>query len=425
MVVKDLEYKVAQLGLMSGLIGYALSFYSVYLFHLIIIIFLIYVFFINRELSVRTLKIILPIIIFFLYSAFTLFWVRNLELGLVNLFYILCGLFAVVFSVICSKDEYKLQKTYKLIVVLAAINFLIGFFESLGFFRLPMSPYSAYASFFGYKASDLSGFYAYQVDSILSRPTGFNGNPNTFGFVFIITFPFLFFYNNLLKCISLVLLVFFNFYLQSRGVFIATILFFLIYFIFNFKKIFIYFIGLVFLIFIFPHFLNYDFDSLRISSSFNSVGVGVNNIIDNNINLYSNSTDVRSSIYALGIMNLLNNPFFGLGLGGVQSVLIDINSPIQSFHFYFLEILINYGIVFYIFFLLFYIGLVFKILIIGKKINNVKYKKIVLSVFYSLAIMPFASIAPSSIVYNLTAWIVVGLALSIVFLEKEGKLNEK
>ena len=39
--------------------------------------------------------------------------------------------------------------------------------------------------------------------------------------------------------------------------------------------------------------------------------------------------------------------------------------------------------------------------------------------------MPFASIAPSSIVYNLTAWTVVGLALSIVHLDKEGKLGGK
>lgn len=423
--VENLEYKISKWGFISGLIGYALSFYSVYFFHLMVLFFLIYTFLISGKINLRTVNVVKPVIVFLLFSAITLIWTKNFEIGLKNLFYIICGLFAVIFTVLATSDEFKLKKIYKILIVVSMINFTIGFCESLGIFRFPVSPFSPYAPYFGIKASDLNEFSAFQLDSILSKPTGLNGNPNTFGFVFILLFPFLFFYNKYLKVISLVFVLFFNYYVQSRGIFIATILFFFIYFLINFGRKFIYFLVALLVLLIVLPFLNYDFDSLRISSSFESLSVGVDNILNKDINLYSNSTDVRSSIYTLGLIHLFENPLIGLGLGGIQSILIVMNSPIQSFHFYFLEVLVDYGMVFYLFFIGYYISLILELFKITKKKINVKVRSIVLAVFYSLIIMPFASITPSSIVYNLTAWIVIGLALSIIYLDKEGKLNGK
>ena len=425
MLVENLEYKISKWGVVSCLIGYALSFYSVYLFHIIVLFFLIYGIFISGKVNLRTVRVLKPVIIFLLFSALTLIWTRNFEVGLRNFFYIVCGFFAVIFVVLSTNNKYRLRKIYNILILVSVVNFGIGFCESLGFFRLPISPFSPYAQYFGIKASNLNEFNTFQLGSILSKPTGFNGNPNNFGFVFIILFPFLFFYNKYLKFISLVLLIFFNYYVQSRGIFIATILFFVVYFLINFGKNFIYFLVLSLVSLILIPFLNYDFDSLRIFSSFDSLSIGVDNILNEDINLYSNSTDVRSSIYTLGLVNLFQNPILGLGLGGIQSILISMNSPIQSFHFYFLEILIDYGIAFYLIFLSYYIFLISRIFKISKKVVDSDNKKIILAVFYSLIIMPLASITPSSIVYNLTAWIVVGLALSIIHLDKEGEFNEK
>ncbi|MBB4810270.1 hypothetical protein HNP31_002005 [Acinetobacter johnsonii] len=422
MVINHVEYKIAKLGLFSGLLGYTLSFHSIYLFHLILILYAFYVFLIKRAISVDILKITFPILIFFLYSAFTLLWVKNLELGLINLFYILCGFFAVLFTALCSINLIKIQATYKLLVIVFFINCLVGVCESLGLFRLPMSPYSQYASFFGYKPSDLNELYSYQLTSVLSRPTGFYWNPNNFGFVFIISFPFLFFYNNFTKYCSIFYLLFFNYFLQSKGLFVASLLFFILYFSINLdKKIYKILLLSPFLL-IFVSFITFDFDIMRISTTFDSIGVGFNNIKSGNIDLYSDSTNIRSSIYALGIQNLINNPLLGMGLGGMQSFLISIGSPIESFHFYFLEVLINYGILFYLVFLFFYFSVVIRLYKLSKVVNF-RYRKIILSVFYSLSILPFASISPSSIVYILAAWIIFGLALSILFLGKKGAFH--
>ncbi|EXS24704.1 O-antigen ligase like membrane family protein [Acinetobacter baumannii 573719] len=424
MVINQVEYKIARLGLISALFGYAFSFHSVYFFHLVVLLFLFYIIFFRKNVNFNALRIITPIFVFFIYSAFTLLWVDNLELGVINLFYIFCGLFAAFFTVLCSIDLIKLQSTFKILVVVFLINCVIGVCESLNLFRLPMSPYSPYASFFGYKPSDLNELYSYQIYSVLSRPTGFYWNPNNFGFVFILSFPFLFFYNKFLKYFSLFFLIFFNYFLQSKGLFISSILFFLLYFSFNLNKEIYKILLMIPILLIVISLLNFDFNIMRISTSFDSLYIGLDNIKNGNINLYSDSTDIRSSIYALGIQNLLNNPLLGLGLGGMQSFLISIDSPIQSFHFYFLEVLINYGIIFYFFFIFFYFLLVFKLYKLSKIVAILKYKKIILSVFYSLIILPIASISPSSIVYILAAWTIIGFALAILFLGKKGAFHD-
>lgn len=425
MVVDNVEYKLTRLGTISALLGYAFSFYSFYLFHLISILFLTYIFFIKKKIKINVIVTIYPLLVLVIYSIFSLFWTPNVEIGLRNVFYIFNGLIVVLFLANGIKSESDLNKIYKVVMSIALINFIIGFFESLGVFRLPMSPYSPYASYFGYKSSDLTNLLVDQISSVLSKPTGFNGNPNTFGFVFIMLFPFLFFYNKALKALSLFFLVFFNFYLQSRGVFLATIVFVLLYTIFNVKRNYLYLIFLLPISIFALMYLDYDFSDMRIASSFDSVTIGLSNIKLNEVNLYSNSTDVRSSIYLIGLNNLLESPLFGLGIGGIQSVLVDMDSPILSFHFYFLEALVDYGFIFYIIFIGYYIKLIKKIYKIYKRASNISTKNIVQAIFYSLCIIPVASISPSSIVYNLSAWTVIGLALVIVSLSDRGKLIEK
>lgn len=425
MVITNVEYKLARLGVISALLGYAFSFYSFYLFHLISILFLTHIFFIKKNIKENVIATIYPLLVLFIYSVLSLFWTSDVKIGLRNVFYISNGLIVVLFLANGIKSESDLNKFYKIVVSITLINFIIGFFESLGVFRLPMSPYSPYASYFGYKSSDLTDLFVDQISSVLSKPTGFNGNPNTFGFVFIMLFPFLFFYNKALKALSLFLLVFFNFYLQSRGVFLATIFFILLYTVFNVRRNYLYLI-LLFPISIFAFmYLDYDFSDMRIASSFESVTVGLSNIKLNEVNLYSSSTEVRSSIYLIGLNNLSESPLFGLGIGGIQSVLVDMGSPILSFHFYFLEALVDYGFIFYMLFIGYYIKLIKKTYKIYKRASNISTKNIVQAIFYSLCIIPVASIAPSSIVYNLSAWTVIGLALVIVKLSDRGRLIEK
>ena len=282
-----------------------------------------------------------------------------------------------------------------------------------------MSPYSPYAHYFGYSQKDLNDVAYYAVNSVMNRPTGFNGNPNNFGFVYAIGLPFLFFYNRSMKFISIFLLIWFNLYIQSKGLFLATLIFliFLIFFEYkkNIKTLIVFF---PLLIIYFFYFNNFDLTNYRFFNLFDSVMVGWEQIrLGQNLDP-KNSTDFRSYIYGLGLYNLMNHPWFGLGIGGIQSILINLNFDIQSFHFYFLEVLVDYGIIFYILFIFYYFNIVRKLLFIARNgpYELANYAK---SSALSLIILPFASISPSSIVYILSAWIVLGFSIAII------KLSEK
>ncbi|WP_336957142.1 O-antigen ligase family protein [Acinetobacter johnsonii] len=417
MIVKNLGKKIGYLGIISALLGYTVSYYQVYLFHIVILCFCLYVIVFSTKLKSFSFEVVKPILLFLAYSILSLIWTVNIETGLRNIFYLVCGFFTAFFIANCSNSFDDIVKVTKLIVYLSLLNFIIGFFETLGVFRLPMSPYSPYASFFGYAQTDMNDFYSYAVDTILKRPTGFNGNPNNFGFVFAIIMPFIFLYSKYLKFIGLFLLVWFNIYIQSRGLFLASLIFFIVLFLFDYKKNIKYLpLGILFLAVILP-FYTLNLTEYRFSSTLESIFSGLEMIKSGGGDTNS-STDVRSFIYSLGFSNLLKAPFLGLGIGGIQSILTAMDFEIQSFHFYFLEMLIDYGIVFYIIFLVFYIRLIIKLVKIYRNSNDLNWKRISKGCAISLIIMPFASISPSSIVYILTAWVVLGLSLTLVKLYK-------
>lgn len=117
------------------------------------------------------------------------------------------------------------------------------------------------------------------MDYNLSKPTGFSGNPNTFGFVALLFAPLLCFYPNkkiykILFSISFLVL----FYkIDSKSLFFTYIFGFLLYyFLFEKIKVILYMIPL-FLLLPIVSFLNFDFDSnARIFSVFDEISKGFN-----------------------------------------------------------------------------------------------------------------------------------------------------
>lgn len=417
MVIKSISKKISFLGLVAALIGYAVSYHQIYLFHLVMGFLFFYYIAIYQRVNSLSYLIVKPVLIFISFSAVSLIWAPNLEIGLRNIFYLFCGFFAVLFVANCSASSEEIFKITKLIIFISLINFLIGFCETLGLFRLPMSPYSPYASYFGYAQTDMNDFYSYTVDTILKRPTGFNGNPNNFGFVFAIILPFIFLYNKYMKFIALFLLVWFNIYIQSRGLFLSSILFFVLLFLFDYKKNIKYLPVGILVLALALSFFTFNLTEYRFSTTIDSITTGLEMMKSGGGDTNS-STDIRSFIYSLGFSSLLKQPFLGLGVGGIQSLLASMDFEIQSFHFYFLEILIDYGVVFYFIFLFFYLRLIVRLVRIYRKSVDKNWRRISKSCAISLIIMPFASISPSSIVYILTAWVVLGLSLSLVKLYK-------
>src|SRR5690606_13583454 len=99
--------------------------------------------------------------------------------------------------------------------------------------RLPASPLSPYANFLGHEQFDPNELFADQIEFLYSMPTGFTGNPNNFGFIVLLSFPFIFYYlkNIYLKSFLFLTTFYLINFIESRGLLVAFFLYIFLYFL--------------------------------------------------------------------------------------------------------------------------------------------------------------------------------------------------
>lgn len=375
----------------SGFIGPALSVGKFYLFHLILIFYYLFIFSNFIILQSNTIKLIKFFSIFFLFSFFSLLWSVNLGISLSYLFYFFCGFTIVIAIVNYSSDKKRLNDLFRILIFLFLINIIIGFFETLGFFRL-MKSYDDY-------------------NNILA-PSGFFSNINNFSFVFSLGLPFLLFSKiSLIKVFGFFISLWFLLFHPSKGYLISISLLFLLFFYRKSSSLYKSFITIIFMIL---SFFLYDVFNETIV---NEISRGILMITTGEFDDIS-STGIRSFIYVYGLNALIDSYCVGLGLGGIHASLVDLGITTTSFHYFFLEMLIDFGVI--VFSVLFY--LYCKIFI-----NNINQSKFSVdeklnylsqSSGYALFIAIFSSISPSSIIYILPFWIFLGFSISINFIYK-------
>lgn len=425
MLIKFNDYKIdfsILLGF-STLIGMAISYGPFYLFHLLLGLFVFFRIFSNTGIINFDIKIILIPLFLVIFTFFSLFWSDSLSYGLRNSFYILCGFFTIFLVVDYGSNTKNLKKIYKLFCIVMLFNVLIGLCENLGFFRLPTSPFSPYSTFLGKEELNINEFSYSQLDYLYTMPTGFSGNPNNFGFIVIISLPFIWFFieNKILKITSLIFIFYLIWVIESRGLLLGIVFFTISYLFFYLismrnKTYLLYMSLIVFgLIFIFLKQIQ-----INILSIYDDILSGVEMIKYGGIQEFD-STGIRSYIYSEGLNKLKENIFFGVGIGSMQYYLYTENLPIQSFHFFPLELLIDIGLFAFLIIFVSYIYLIIKLYKLFFIVEDELIKKISISCFFSLTIYLLVSIVPSSTVYILPFWFVLGLSLATLRVAKYEK----
>ena len=391
--------------IISAVLGYVVSYQKLYLFHVIAVIYYLAVFLGLIKLSKRALKSISLFFIIFIYAAISLIWAPNVINGVYYLFYLACGLTILIAITNYAQDREKLYFVFKVAGSMLLINFFIGLLETTGYFRLPVSPYALSGTF----SNAISGF---------SRPSGFNSNLNNFGFVFAITFPFLFLYpKKIISILSLFLLVWFTYKLQSKGFFLGILIFFAAYFVIEIKRksiLSILFFGGLFSIIVGTVYLE-EITSLfqgRIFALFGQLSRGMDLITSGDV-VPGDSTSTRAYNYWLGIKSLLESYGLGIGVAGIFSLLEAQGNQITSFHFFFLEGLVDLGVFFFVIIMVYYFRFVIRLFQTSNKQLPTKDRYLLKASAYSLIILIPASIAPSSVIYILTLWVVLAIYLSL------------
>ncbi len=429
-------FNIVKVLIISATLGIAISYGPFYLFHGVLIYFFIMLFFwINQSKYKIKLPIVQPryhYIFFFVFFWYMLsiFWSVYPAYSIIYIFYIFCGVTVSLAIVYFVNDILKLKSIFKVIALVFIIEILLSLLEVYTAFRFPISPFSPYAQYFLRAPGDFTAFSLEIQKYIESLPTGFRWNPNNLAATMCIVLPFFLFHKKnwvkYLGCISVLTIIHAT---DSRGGILAGLFIFVCYFLIYSRY--------------YKKFLN-SFIILFILWG----GLSVFNIFENSIqnNIF---TSIQESITAtqvflfneiepnasIGIrQRLIHNGFaalkgtYGLGVGGGGSMWIQESDPtltISSMHNFWVELLVEGGVIFFVIFISWYMMLFLHLYRIYYNINNSDLEYF--SGSCSLALLGFipAAISPSGCIYLLPMWILFGFSVSTLVIAAKHRKADK
>lgn len=409
----------------TAVIGPALSYSSIYLFHFVAFFWIAYVF-INaiqgRKIVIKNSVLLYPLLLFVAYAVFSLFWHPDFLTWARYQFYFLCGVLVILAVYQYSSSQLELDKLAKVIGIIFLINIFFGFLESLELMRLPSSKYSPYKSLLGY--GDDEGGANFENEYLLNKPSGFNFNYNTFGFIVLMFSPFLIFSKNkTIRYGGFILVIWLLISMGSKALFASFMLLFVglsLYMKLSYKYLISVFVlmPIATLLFALPFFMDDITPEVnRMYSVFEQSALLLSLISSGDI-VANNSTTTRAFIYFTGITELINSYGLGLGFGGIESIVG------ASFHFFFLQLLVDFGVVAFSVFIYFYFKLIVKLRRISFSAINPNLTYYARAASLSLLVVIPASVAPSGVHYQLSFYVLIGFALAIIKVYNLEKFNE-
>ncbi len=422
------EVKLSILLICSGIVGTALSYGDLYLFHIILFFSLVvWLYKIKNndyrlDLKVFSSNYILVLIIFYLWYLLSLFWTPSIELGIKYIFYISCGLILTVSVVSISTKEANLNKLFKLFSLLFISEIIIALLEVFTNFRMPTSSLSTFAPFFGKDSTALYLNGNLAMLSNLNAPTGFRWNTNDLAVSMIIILPFFLCHKKIaikffgIGAISIIIVM-----TASRAVFIALIITFCIYLIMIKKRFGTLLIAWTFLVSLFWAILNFsDSDNPRINEIANSLEA-LSLFVSGDIDV-GGSIQWRRKLVENGFEALSNSYGFGIGAGGTvanQENIGPVSGRFTSMHNFWIEVLVEGGIIIGLLISLWYINIIYNLFKVSRSSASFRIKYYSQSLILSMVAFVPAAIAASSTVYFLPMWIMFGFSISIILFHRE------
>ena len=202
---------------------------------------------------------------------------------------------------------------------------------------------------------------------------------------------------------------------SSRSVFIGLITIFLVYFFVIKKKVTTIFLVLGFALLVF-------FGTLQLQTSENPRLNELANSFEI-ISLYlmgqidvDNSIQWRFELARNGIDSLIKSKGMGVGAGGsvvIQEQIGGVAGRFTSMHNFWIEILVEGGVLFFIFFSTWYLTIMMNLYKIARNINNQLSNRST-ALFLSMVGFIPAALAASSTIYFFPMWIMLGIGIGII-----------
>jgi teichuronic acid biosynthesis protein TuaE len=422
----------------TAMIGVAVSYSKLYLFHLVYAGLGFILLFKFKDLMRKLpTKFHYFFIVFFLWYLMSTIWSINTGYSIGYMFYVFLGSTISLFTLFYIDSVEKMVKVLKSIGIVLVVEIIFSLLESFTSFRLPISPFSEISHFFGREGS-LHLFKASEIESILVTPTGFRGNPNNLANMMILFLPFILFrkMNVYAKSIFVALILVVILMTGSRLVFIVFVLMLFSYlFTVSYKSLSIGILVFLVLSFTVNHYRKdlkknvYGQKVIEIGSTYYAASnliFGPSGTVDDDPDdVEIESGSVRRVLMINGWNALLDSK--GLGVGGGGSIAVQekyegyVGKTVKSMHNFWFEMLVDAGFLFFGLFITWYIFILYNLRRVFMNSKVDEYVYVSKSAFFAMSFFVLSAISSSSVIYFIPMWILFGLSIAIINLWKNEK----
>lgn len=401
------ERRIVHLLIAAAIIGVGISYSKLYLFHIVMLFLFLTAFFkaIPDNFSMPKLPTRLHYFyyVMFLWYLLSITWSINKVYSLEYLFYIFCGATLSLTIIYYSKGVFHQREIFKVASIVFVIEIMFSLLETFTPFRLPISPLSDYVSYFGRSGEYLS---VLKMPGLIHKPTGFQWNPNNLATTMSIIFPFFLFKKEMcVRLLGSVVVLTLIVAAGSRANILAIMLMLTLFFLLYSKKrrrMFLLLLIFALALLFFRNIIKLDI-----------LGIRVFGHVRNNT-----SINERYKLIEHGINALFDT--YGLGVGGgcsktVQERLGGVGvKGITSMHNFWVEILVEGGVLFMLFFVYWYAKVVYSLYRISYVTENQHIRYFSSATSLSMVGFLLAAISPSSVIYLLPMWILLGFAVATI-----------
>ena len=412
-----LKENMVNIFLAAALIGLGLSYGKIYAFHLIFVVsFILFpfekakYFFLNKPAFVPFFPALM-----FLFYFLSMFWAPIVFYAIEYLGYLFFGVAIIYITFFSINNTKQLKKVFIFLGSVLLLEIIICLLEMYSSFRYPISPYSELVSYFGHGYKIDLNISSSVKSLILSVPTGFHWNPNNLATLISLAIPFtLLNTNKWIKYTGTLLLLLVLGATNSRAGMLSVSIMILYIFFTKFivsKKAFLVIMSLCLALFIIPNKLNpFSPVSNRISDSIEAVF----GMLENQQS--TNSLGARQELMKNALDELDSNLWLGTGAGNskfIQEKNGKVANKLTSLHNFWLEIVVDVGIVFFLIFIGWYFLIVNKLFKISVSDDSFLSYVAESSAIALLGLL-ISAISCSSIIYFFPFWILLSISLVVL-----------
>jgi hypothetical protein len=410
--------------LASALIGLAVSYSTLYLFHIALLTFCVACVWraAHGDLAVR-----LPadrshwyLYAFFAWYAASVAWSIDPASSVQYLFYLVCGISVVLTTISLSPDEAQLRSTIKLACAVIAVEVLCSLLEIATPFRLPVSPYSSYAHYFGREPLLDISLDQRIIQQFLSSPTGFQWNPNDLAVTLVIFLPFVLFqpksWSRHAGSIAMLVVILFT---GSRASCMGAALVILLWGVaFSLKRAAKTVCVLVLIAVIAPAAMSALENSTKPQlQQVAHLSDAVLRYLSGDSEVEEDSIGLRRQLIRNGLDALADSGWIGVGGGGskvVQERAGGHAAFVKSMHNFWIEVFVDGGVAISFSFYIWFAWITIRTYAVAMLSRNSYLKYAAAAITCSLVGFSVALISSSSVVYVLPMWLMFGIACAVL-----------